>query len=96
MHLDGLPLRKIADLFGLSVGGVFNKVTRYLGALPHNADVSRHYSSKYCGILVVDGKFVAVRGFEKKIPVLYGIDYLTHDIPTYKLLPSSGCPSLRR
>ncbi|MCX6783460.1 MAG: hypothetical protein NT141_00045 [candidate division WWE3 bacterium] len=94
LHLDGLPLRKIADLFGLSIGGAFNKVSRYLAALPHNADVSRHDASKYCGILVVDGKFVAVRGFEKKIPVLYGIDYLTHDIPTYKLLPSEnylGC-----
>lgn len=24
-----------------------------------------------------------VKGYDRKIPVLYGIDYLTHDIPTY-------------
>lgn len=38
---------------------------------------------KFCGILVVDGKFIRVKGYERKIPVVYGIDYVTHDIPTY-------------
>lgn len=32
---------------------------------------------------MVDGKYVEVKGYERKIPVIYGIDYLTHDIPTY-------------
>jgi len=32
------------------------------------------------GILIIDGKYVAVKGFERKIPFLFGIDYLTHDI----------------
>lgn len=31
----------------------------------------------------MDGKYVKVKGYDRKIPVLYGIDYLTHDIPTY-------------
>lgn len=26
-----------------------------------------------------------MKGYDRKIPVLYGVDYLTHDIPTYKL-----------
>lgn len=94
LHLDGLPIRKLADQYELSVGTVFSKIRQYLRKLPHNADVSRKYSTRYSGIMVVDGKFVAVKGFEKKIPVVYGIDYLTHDIPTYKLLPSEnylGC-----
>jgi len=34
---------------------------------------------------LVDGKYIAVKGYDKKIPVLYGIDYLTHDIPAYIL-----------
>jgi len=38
----------------------------------------------------VDGKFVCVRGYEKKIPTFYGIDYLSHDIPTFKLMPSEN------
>jgi transposase-like protein len=29
----------------------------------------------------MDGKYVKVKGFEQKIPFIYGIDYLTHDIP---------------
>lgn len=28
---------------------------------------------------------MAVKGYENKIPVLYGLDYQTHDIPTYVL-----------
>lgn len=39
---------------------------------------------------MVDGKFVKVRGYEKKIPVVYGIDYLTHDIPHYLLSVSEN------
>lgn len=39
---------------------------------------------------MVDGKYVSVKLYERKIPVLYGIDYLTHDIPTYKLVPSEN------
>lgn len=29
----------------------------------------------------MDGKYIAVKGYDKKIPFIYGIDYLTHDIP---------------
>jgi len=29
----------------------------------------------------MDGKYIAVKGYEQKIPFIYGIDYLTHDIP---------------
>jgi transposase-like protein len=29
----------------------------------------------------MDGKYVAVKGFNAKIPFIYAIDYLTHDIP---------------
>jgi transposase-like protein len=32
---------------------------------------------------LVDGKYIRVKGYDRKIPVIYGIDYLTHDIPTY-------------
>ena len=33
---------------------------------------------------MVDGKYVKVKGYARKIPVIYGIDYVTHDIPTYQ------------
>jgi len=40
--------------------------------------------------LIVDGKFVKVWGYEKKIPLLWGIDYLTHDIPVFNLAVSEN------
>lgn len=36
---------------------------------------------RFSGLLVVDGKFVKVKGYKAKIPFIYGIDYVTHDIP---------------
>ena len=36
----------------------------------------------------MDGKYVAVKGYEQKIPFIYGIDYLTHDIPLGALFPA--------
>lgn len=69
----------------MSVGNVYSKVEDYLNSLPHCADVTRKYCNAYSGILLVDGKYVAVKGQDRKIPVLYGIDYTTHDIPHYLL-----------
>lgn len=85
-----MPLRKLANHSGISLGSAFNKTSKAINALPHCADITRALCTKFCGILVVDGKFVKVRGYDKKIPVIYGVDYLTHDIPTYKLCPSEN------
>lgn len=35
--------------------------------------------------MLVDGKYLKVRGYPKKIPVIYGVDYLTHDIVHFVL-----------
>jgi len=61
----------------------YYKSAHCISSLPHIADITRKYCSRFCGILLVDGKYVAVKGYDRKIPVLYGIDYLTHDIPHY-------------
>ena len=31
-----------------------------------------------------------VRGYEKKIPLLWGLDYLTHDVPVFEFAPSES------
>jgi transposase-like protein len=68
----------------------YRYVLNELENLPHCADISRKYCSKYSQILLVDGKFLKVKGYAHKIPVVYGIDYFTHDIPTFRLSPSEN------
>ena len=58
--------------------------------LPENTWLSREYCNRWSGRLVVDGKYVKVKGYEQKIPFIYGIDYLTHDIPVGLLVPSEN------
>lgn len=85
LHLDGVSFRSLSDQHNLSVGTVYKIVSAYLETLPHIADITRKYCSRFSGIIEVDGKYVKVKGYERKMPVIYGIDYQTHDIPTYKL-----------
>jgi hypothetical protein len=63
-----------------------------LDALPHNNDVTAWYCNwkRFGGSLVVDGKYVAVKGYDEKIPFIYGMDYVTHDIPVCMLAPSEN------
>lgn len=70
-------------MYEIDPSTAYRRCLKALKALPHCADITRRYSTKYCGILLVDGKYIKVKGYERKIPVLYGIDYLTHDIPTF-------------
>lgn len=67
----------------MSVGSAYSHIAALRDDLPHCADVTRYYCTRFCGILLVDGKYIRVKGYDRKIPVLYGVDYLTHDIPTY-------------
>lgn len=62
---------------------VYRRCIKALNEIPHCADLTRMYCNRFSGYLLVDGKYIKVKGYEKKIPVIYGIDYLTHDIPTY-------------
>ena len=80
----------MSDQYNLSVGKTYTHVSKYLKSLPHIADVTRKYCSRYSGILEVDGKYLKVKGYDRKIPALYGIDYQTHDIPHYKLSVSEN------
>lgn len=48
--------------------------------LPDNLELTRQYCEYSSGILIIDGKYIKVRGYKQKIPFLYGIDYETHDI----------------
>lgn len=89
-HLDGSSFRTLADRYDISVGCAYNWCQQELEKLPHCGDITRKYCTRFCGKLLVDGKFLKVKGYERKIPVIYGLDYKTHDIPTYLLTRSES------
>lgn len=90
LHLEGISFRPLADQFGISVGSAYNYVQDELNKLPHCADITRKYCRKFSGCLQVDGKFLKVKTYQRKIPVVYGVDYGTHDIPHFILSKSEN------
>jgi len=84
-HLRGVSFRNLAEEHNISPATAYRKTKQALDKLPHCADITRKYCTKFHGIILVDGKYVKVKRYDRKIPVLYGIDYKTHDIPTYLL-----------
>jgi transposase-like protein len=67
-------------------------VIAQLNTLPDNTALTKDFCdpSRFSGILVLDGKFVKVADQNQKIPFIYGIDYLTHDIPVGILAKSES------
>lgn len=90
--MDGIPIRKLADQRKLGITQTYEKLVIELNCVVQNIWLTKNYcdNEKFCGILIVDGKFVKVRGYKQKIPFIYGIDYLTHDIPRHRLSESES------
>lgn len=90
LHLEGLSFRALARHFDVSVGTAYNCVSKELEHLAHCADVTREHCQKFSGILEVDGKYISVKPLQRKMVVLYGVDYTTHDIPHFVLAKSES------
>jgi len=95
-HLSGISFRTISELHGCGVATAFRRVDQGLKELPTCIDVTRWYCQKFQGVLLVDGKYVAIKKYDRKIPVLYGIDYQTHDIPHYRLTKAEDYGSCKK
>lgn len=67
-----------------------------MSELPTCIDVTRWYCQKFQGVLLVDGKYVKVKRYDRKIPVIYGVDYQTHDIPHYRLARAEDYPTCKK
>jgi len=61
-----------------------------MDSLPENTYLSASCCNRWSGILNIDGKHVKIRGYKKKIPFIYSIDFLTHDLPVGVLGPSEN------
>ena len=90
--MDGTSFRKIADQHNCSPATVYTRVTTFLKSLPHNLEVTYNLCdmSSFCGWLIFDGTYISVKGYPKKIPMIWGIDYSTHDLPYFMLVPSES------
>ncbi len=67
-----------------------------MNSLSNNTWLTMSYCNRFSGVIVVDGKFIKVKGYHKKIPFIYGIDYLKHDLPVGILSPSENEEAFRR
>lgn len=90
MYLDGSPLRKIGHRYNISPMTAFRKCRSMLTRLPENDSITYQYCDmrKFSGVLIIDGKYIAVKGYKRKIPLIWSIDYATHDIPHFILAQS--------
>lgn len=81
--MKGTSIRTLAHRHAVSIRTAYRWIVEELKNLPHNNQFTHDYCNRkrFCGSLVVDGKYVKVKGYEKKLPFLYGMDYTTHDLP---------------
>lgn len=92
-HLDGHSLRKLALKHGISKSKVQRIVFTELKKLPNNNQFTKKYCNRFSDILVVDAKYINVKGYERGAAFLWGIDYLRHDFPIVLLAPSESYDS---
>ena len=78
-----MGFRRLGDENNLSGSQTYARVIAEMNQLPQNSFLTQTVCDpkRFSGILILDGKYVAVKGFGQKIPFIYCIDYLTHDIP---------------
>lgn len=89
-------MRKLGDERGLSPTRTYTRVVKEFDALPNNTEITKTFCTYTSGILIVDGKFVKVRGHAQKIPFIYGIDYVSHDIPIIQLSTAESTEAFDR
>jgi hypothetical protein len=67
--------------------GVFKQTRTFLKGIISNLELTTEYvdMNKYSGYLEVDGTYISVGGFRKKLVLIWGIDFATHDIPHYTI-----------
>ena len=89
-HMDGVPFRRLAVQNGISQAKAYRQVESEMDQLPENTYLSKEYCNRWCGILNIDGKYVKIKGYKKKIPFIYCLDFLTHDLPVGLVVPAES------
>mgnify|MGYP001595800107 CR=1 FL=1 len=69
-YVDGISFRKLGNQHGLSGKQAYQRVIKELQLLPTSIALTREYCEYASGILIIDGKYVKVKGYKQKIPWL--------------------------
>ena len=79
----------------MSPAQTYARVINEIQQLPKNDRLTKALcdSNRFSKILVMDGKYIKVAELTIRPPFLYGIDYLTHDIPYGELYPAEDYSS---
>lgn len=89
-HLNGISFRKLATKYAMSKSHVSDLCYEELLKLPDNNKFTFQYCNRFSKILVVDGKYFNLQGYVQGYVLLWGVDYLRHDIPVFTLAPSEN------
>lgn len=95
-HIDGLSFRTLGDEYGFSGKHAYDIVTSEMDRLPENSWLTCTYCSRWSGILHIDGKYINVEGYKKKIPFIWSVDYFRHDFPIGLMAPSENTEAFTR
>ena len=89
-HLDGISFRKISVKYGMSKSHVSDICYEELLKLLSDNKFTFNYCNRFSRIFLFDGKYFNVKGYMHGYALLWGIDYLRHDIPIFTLAPSES------
>ena len=92
-HLDGLSFRKLAVRYHMSHMKIWRICEEELRKLPNNNQFTFNYCNRFSKIFLFDGKYFPIASEEHDWVLLWGIDYLRHDIPVFIIAPSENYQS---
>lgn len=97
-HLDGFSFRTLSRKYDMSPMKAWRICEAELKNLPDNNAFTHTYCNRFSSIIVCDGKyFNVVNGSDNRDWVLlWGLDYLRHDIPVISVVPSESYASWAR
>lgn len=94
-HLDGLSFRTLAVRHSISPMTAWRICEEELTKLPNNNKFTHAFCNRFSDIYVCDGKYLPIKGHDNGYALLWGIDYLKHDVPIFTLAPSESYQSWR-
>ncbi|MBI3887434.1 transposase, partial [Candidatus Microgenomates bacterium] len=89
-HLDGLSFRKLAVRYQVSPMKIWRICEGELRTLPNNNQFTFKYCNRFSKIFLFDGKYFPIASEKHDWVLLWGIDYLRHDIPVFTIAPSEN------